>query len=70
MGRRVRQEQLEAIWETVREYPGARPAEIASRLGLPRSQVTRSQPAMDEHGLYLSEDERGGLWPFWRRKKR
>lgn len=70
MGRKVKQERLEGIWETVEQHPGRRPAEIAALLGLNRSEVTRSLPAMDDQGYYLSEDERGGLWPFRRRKNR
>jgi len=37
-------------------------------LGLDRSEVTRSLPALDESGFLLAEDERGGLWPFGKKK--
>lgn len=69
MGRKVREERLDEIWETVEKNPGKRPGTIASLLGLNRSEVTRALPAMDEQGYYLSEDERGGLWPFRRKRK-
>lgn len=69
MGRKVREERLDEIWETVEKNPGKRPGAIASLLGLNRSEVTRALPAMDEQGYYLSEDERGGLWPFRRKRK-
>ena len=64
MGRKPSQAQMESIYHSVENNPGRRPAFIARLLGLPRSQVTRTLPAMEEHGYHLSEDERGGLWPF------
>lgn len=69
MGRKVREERLDEIWETVEKNPGKKPGVIAALLGLNRSEVTRVLPAMDEQGYYLSEDERGGLWPFRRKGK-
>jgi DNA-binding IclR family transcriptional regulator len=64
MERQRREERMEAIFESVREYPGERPGFIARLLGLERSEVARMLPALEEHGFLLSEDERGGLWPF------
>ena len=64
MGRKQKHERIEAIYRTVEKYPGERPGFIARLLGLNRSEVTRALPAMEEQGLLLSEDERGGLWPF------
>ena len=49
----------------VRREPGIRPGRVAQRLGIPRSSVMRALPALDDEGLLLYEDERGGLWP-WR----
>ena len=67
MARKHQDERLEEIYETVEEYPGERPGWIARLLGVERSQVTRSLPAMEERGFYLSEDDKGGLWPFRRK---
>lgn len=64
--RHADEDRVQAIWQTVRQQPGIRPGRIARRLGVPRSSVTRALPALDEAGLLLSEDRRGGLWP-WRR---
>ena len=50
----------------VEEEPGIRAGRVARKLGVPRSSVTRALPAVEEAGLLLSEDGRGGLWP-WRR---
>ncbi len=64
MARQPQDEKLERIYNTVEEYPGERPGFIARLLGLNRSDVTRSLPALEEKDWFLSEDEKGGLWPF------
>ncbi len=69
MARRPRQDRLEDIYAAVQQYPGKRPGFIALLLGLHRSDITRSLPNLEERGLYLSEDERGGLWAWLRKKK-
>jgi DNA-binding IclR family transcriptional regulator len=68
MARRPKKERLASIYRAVEENPGQRPGALARILGLPRSQVTRSLPTLEEHGYLLSEDERGGLWVFRRKK--
>jgi len=67
MARKPNQERMEDVYQAVQNYPGERPGFLARLLGLERSEVTRILPGMDEKGYYLSEDERGGLWPFKRR---
>jgi Mn-dependent DtxR family transcriptional regulator len=57
---------LEAIYRTIEEHPGKRPGFLARLLGLNRSEVTRALPALEKRGLLVSEDDRGGLWPFRR----
>ncbi len=69
MARRQDPDKLARIYRSVEENPGQRAGWIARLLGLSRSEVTRSLPAMDDYGYYLSEDERGGLWPFKRRRQ-
>jgi Mn-dependent DtxR family transcriptional regulator len=66
MGRKHETERLEAIYQSVEDNPGERAGFIARLLNLSRSSVTRSLPAMDEHGYLLSEDDEGRLWPFRR----
>lgn len=68
MARQANQERLQNIYQTVQIHPGECPAAVAQRLGLNRSEVTRALPALEDRGLYLSEDERGRLWPFRREK--
>ncbi len=69
MARKLNSEKLERIYRSVEANPGRRAGWIARLLGLSRSEVTRALPAMDDYGYYLSEDERGGLWPFKRRSR-
>jgi hypothetical protein len=64
MARQPQDEKLERIYNKVDEYPGEKPGFIARLLGLNRSEITRSLPALDDKGLFLSEDDKGGLWPF------
>jgi Mn-dependent DtxR family transcriptional regulator len=59
---------LEAIWRTVEREPGIRPGRVAQNLGISRSSVARALPALEEQGLLLSEDPKGRLWPWGRRK--
>jgi Mn-dependent DtxR family transcriptional regulator len=68
MARKPQDERLESIYNKVQENPGERPGFIARLLGLNRSEVTRMLPAMEDRGLYVSEDDKGGLWPFSKNK--
>ncbi len=67
MARQANQQKVEQIYNKIQESPGQKPGMIARNLGLNRSEVTRSLPVLEEKGLLISEDEKGGLWPF--RKK-
>ena len=64
MARKTDDKKLENIYNTVQEHPGKRAGFIARLLGLSRSDVTRSLPTLEDRGLHLSEDDKGGLWPF------
>ena len=64
MARKTDDKKIESIYNKVKENPGKKAGFIAGLLGLNRSEVTRSLPALEEKGLFLSEDEMGGLWPF------
>lgn len=67
MGRQPQKERIEAIYRTIEEHPGVRPAEIAEKLQLNRSEITRYLPALEKENYYLTEDNRGRLWPFTRK---
>ncbi|MEW6093468.1 MAG: MarR family transcriptional regulator [Chloroflexota bacterium] len=64
MSRRPNHAHLERIYRKIEAHPGKRPGFIARLLGVNRSQVTRALPALEEKGLLLIEDDKGGLWPF------
>ena len=52
----------------IRDKPGISAAELARELDVTRSTITRRLPSMEEAGYLYSEDEKGGLWPFGRRR--
>jgi len=64
MARKTEDKKLENIYNKVQEHPGKKAGFLARLLGLNRSEVTRSLPALEEKQLYISEDDKGGLWPF------
>lgn len=66
MARQTDRERLQQISNTIAQHPGAKPAEIARQLDLPRSSVTRALPELEDAGHLMYEDRRGGLWPFRR----
>jgi len=68
MARQPQDEKLDRIYNKVEEHPGEKPGFIARLLGLNRSEVTRMLPALEEKGMLVSEDDRGGLWPFGGKK--
>ena len=64
MARPTNHKRAERIYRKIKEHPGKKAGLIARLLGLNRSEVTRSLPALEDKGLYLIEDDKGGLWPF------
>ncbi len=66
MARQQKTERLDGIYCTIEEHPGKRSGFIARLLGLNRSEVTRALPILQDKGLLVSEDDKGGLWPFLR----
>lgn len=64
MGRHAQQARVEKIYHSVAENPGERAADLARRLGLHRSEVTRYLPNLEDKGLLVCEDDMGRLWPF------
>lgn len=63
MARKTEEKKLEKIFEKVEENPGKKAGFIAKILGLNRSEVTRSLPALEDKGLFIYEDDEGGLFP-------
>jgi Mn-dependent DtxR family transcriptional regulator len=68
MARPQNDRRLEQIYRKIERHPGKKAGFIARLLGLNRSEVTRALPALDGKGLFISEDGKGGLWPFRKNK--
>jgi len=68
MARPANDKRAEQIYRTIEKHPGEKAGLIARLLGLNRSEVTRSLPVLEDKGLHLIEDDRGGLWPFKKSK--
>ncbi len=68
MARKPQDERLQSIYNKVEQNPGEKPGFIARLLGLQRSEVTRSLPALNDKGLLLYEDDKGGLWLFSKKR--
>lgn len=69
MARKTEEKKLEEIFEKVEENPGKKAGFIAKILGLNRSEVTRSLPALEDKGLFIYEDDEGGLFPHKKQPK-
>ena len=70
MSRKHPNEKLESLYNTIEQQPGCKPGFLARLLGWQRSEVTRALPALEERGWLVSEDHKGGLWPFSEKKDR
>ena len=68
MARPANHDRAEQIYRTIEKHQGRKPGFIARLLGLNRSEVTRSLPSLEDKGLHLIEDDKGGLWPFRKSK--
>jgi len=66
MARPQNTQRLEEIYRTIEKHPGKKAGHVARLLGLNRSEVTKALPSLDKKGLLISEDGKGGLWPFRR----
>lgn len=63
MSRNADERRLRALLGAIERHPGQRVAFIARLLGWRHEAVSRGLVSLDDHGVLLSEDERGGLWP-------
>jgi Mn-dependent DtxR family transcriptional regulator len=64
MARPMNQKSVEQLYRKIEEHPGKRAGFLARLLGINRSEVTRALPSLQDKGLLVSEDDKGGLWPF------
>lgn len=68
MGRKTDNNRLEEIVRYIENHPHSRPIEIARELDLHPSTVMRTLPALEDAGILLSEDDRGRLSLFGKRR--
>jgi Mn-dependent DtxR family transcriptional regulator len=68
MARPMNHKSVEQIYRKIEEHPGKRAGFLARLLGINRSEVTRALPSLQDKGLLVSEDDKGGLWPFKKTK--
>lgn len=52
------------VQQVIEEHPGISVREVARQLGVAPSTIVRRLPSLEEVGVLLSEDDKGGLWPF------
>lgn len=57
-----KRERLAVLVDQVMLNPGIKAAELARRLGVNRSTVLKDLTVLSEMGIWLSEDEHGGLY--------
>ena len=64
MGRTTDLHKLRAAARLIQQQPGKKPGEYARMLHMHRQAFRRLLPQMEEHDIYLYEDEEGRLWPY------
>lgn len=64
---RKKEDIFEQMAQLLIKQPGLTPSDLAKIMKVPVSTITRRLPGMEDAGILLSEDQRGGLWPFGRR---
>ncbi len=62
--KREKQQRLQRYAQVLTEAGPLTAAELAYRLGVPRSTVIRDLPLLEEQGLLLAEDQAGRLHLF------
>lgn len=61
-------EEYEEMSQLIGHNEGIRQATVAQKLGVAKSTVQRRLASMEEAGILLSEDDKGGLWVFGKRE--
>jgi Mn-dependent DtxR family transcriptional regulator len=60
--------ELDEMNSVIEQNPGITAAQLAQTLDVAKSTVTRRLPGLDDVGLLLYEDDKGGLWPFCKKR--
>jgi DNA-binding IclR family transcriptional regulator len=67
--KRAKLERLEQMAKLLEQHPeGMSQSDLARGIGAPRSTVKRDLPALEQAGILLTEDDRGQLALFGRRR--
>jgi predicted transcriptional regulator len=64
----TKKDDFETMDQLIQKRPGISSAELARQLKVQRSTIIRRLPSLEEAGYLYYEDDKGGLWPFGRRK--
>ncbi len=64
MPRHADQKHLDALHTAIQNYPGKKAGVLARLLNWRREEVARRLVTLNDRGILISEDRRGGLWPF------
>lgn len=59
---------FDEMQQLIDQHPGMTATELARLLDVAPSTVQRRLPSMEEAGYLLAEDDRGGLWSFFKKK--
>jgi hypothetical protein len=62
MSRKANEERIEKLKTAIETHPGEKAGFFARLLGWPHEVVSRALVELNDRGIFLSEDERGGLW--------
>ncbi len=65
---RKKTREFDKINHIIQQKPGITQADLSRALNVQRSTISRRLPGMEEAGYLYSEDKRGGLWPFKRKR--
>lgn len=65
---RRKEDEYSEMVELIEQQPGISARELAQQLDVSPSTITRRLPSLDDAGVLLAEDDKGGLWPFGKRK--
>jgi hypothetical protein len=64
MPRHADETRLKALRQAIEAYPGKRAGFFSRLLNWRREEVSRRLVSLNDKGVLLWEDDRGGLWPF------
>jgi|GEM_PF-589179 len=63
-----KKDEFATMAEIIQQNPGISAREIARRLGVSPSTITRRLPSLNDAGILLYEDDGERLWPFDKKK--